>query len=294
MTGTQRSKLLTIITGLGILLAGCDGIADKSADVIKQGVNEAVAMGNTVSDKALDWKKDGIRKDLSAAQAAGSALKLHLENKVGNIEMKAASGDQINVNATIWSQNDSSRKAEYEEIMDNAEISIIKNGEQLDVVTHPKGDEKHDLWEWAKDKYGKSNFSIEYVVEIPASMNSFEIISDVGEIHLSDLKGTYHISNHVGRIHIERAHITGKSSVESEAGSLRLSINEMDSKSSLKAVTKVGSINAALADSLECSLQIDSEVGRITGAAKGKSDINGGGPLLSLTSSVGSIAIEKP
>ncbi|OAB45391.1 hypothetical protein [Paenibacillus glacialis] len=280
------------------LLSGC---AKNANEVIQTSIGEATqaieTIGDTVKDTASEWgdqlKRTGIHKEIVLSQEVDSSVSvLHLANEVGSIEVKGSSEDKINVSATIWSLDKSSRDDKYQEMMDNAEIIAVVSGDQLKITTHPKGNEKLDLWKWAKKEYGFSNFGIDYVVEIPNTVNGFNISSEVGGINLSNLKGIYDVHSEVGTIIIEGAHIQGKSNVGSETGSIKLAIDQMEDDSRLEANTEVGSIHANLAESLQVSLETDSEIGSITGAPKGTSDINGGGPLLSLTTSVGSITIE--
>ncbi|OAB45675.1 DUF4097 family beta strand repeat-containing protein [Paenibacillus antarcticus] len=281
-----------------VLLSGC---AKNANEVIQTSIDEATqaigAIGETVSSTASEWgdqlKRTGIHKEIVLSQNIESSVSiLHLANEVGSIEVKGSSEDKIKVKATIWSLDKSLRDDKYQDMMDSAEITAVVSGDQLKISTHSKGNEKLDLWKWAEKEYGFSNFSIDYVVEIPNSVNGFEISSEVGAINLSHLKGSYNVHNEVGAISIEGAHIQGKSNVGSETGSIKLAIDQMEADSRLEAKTEVGSIHANLAESLQVSLETESEIGSITGAPKGASDINGGGPLLSLSTSVGSITIE--
>lgn len=289
-----KAMLIAGLVSMGLLLSSC---TNNSVESIQQGIGDATqAIGDTVQNAVTEWsdqmKRNGIHQEILLTQEVDRSVSvLQLANEVGNIEVKETSEDKISVTATIWSLDKSSRDAKYQEIMDNAEISIVIRGDQMEILTHPKDNEKLNMWKWANKEYGFSNFSIDYTVELPNTVTSYIITSEVGEIALSNLKGQYDLHNSVGSIRIEGAHIQGKSKVESETGSLALGIEQMEEDSSLNVRTEVGSIEASLAESLQYSLEAKTEVGSITGAPKGKSDINGGGPLLSLRSSVGSITI---
>lgn len=276
------------------LLAGCSELFNKTDEAFEKSVDGALTPGDTAQKAALDWieqaRTDGLNKELSTTKETGTASTLHFENTIGNIEVKSGTSDMIIVSASIWSMKD---KADYQKIVDQAELSVNVKGDFLEILIHPKDNPKKNLWNWAEDKYGVSNFTIDYIVELPASINSYEVSNQVGDIMLSNLIGSYKVSSSVGSVSIEGAHIIGKSSVKSNAGNLRLGINQMDRDSSLIVKTEVGSIVTTLGASLQCSLDIDSELGRITGASKGESEINGGGPSLSLSSSVGSITVER-
>lgn len=287
-----KPMLIAVFVFVG-LLSGCT----NNTETIQSGIGEAVeGIRDTVQDTALDLsdelKRNGIHQEISYTQEVDHSVSaLQVDHEVGNIVVKGTSDDKIKVTATIWSLDKASRDDKYQEIMDHAEISVVVNGDQLEVVTHPKGNEKLNMWKWAKKEYGFSNFSIDYMIEIPDRVKNYDISSEVGEINLSNLRGVYDVHNNVGSVSIEGAQIEGKSSIVSETGSLQLGIDQMQEDSSLKVRTEVGAIVANLAESLQCSLETKTEVGSITGASKGKSDINGGGPLLLLTSSVGSITV---
>jgi hypothetical protein len=67
----------------------------------------------------------------------------------------------------------------------------------------------------------------------------------------------------------------------------------MDSGSSLKAESDIGKISADLASSVQCTVEAESELGHIAGAAGGKQDYNGGGPLVTLTTQIGAISVNN-
>ncbi|WP_438347842.1 hypothetical protein ACP8HI_19555 [Paenibacillus sp. FA6] len=276
MRGKHRSIMMVAVVSI-IILAGCTNKFEDS-----------------ISDWAEELKNDGIHKEISLTQEIGSASDLLLENEVGSIEVTATTDDQMTVSATFSFPNKPSRESKYQEIIDNTEISVVTRGDQLEITTHPKGNEKTDMWKWVKKEYGFSQFSIDYKVELPDSVNRYKIQSDVGRIKLHNLQGIYDIRSDVGTIYIEGAQIQGESKITSDVGSLQLGINQMDSESTLIAKTDVGSIKAILAETLQYSLKVSSDVGRVVGAPKGESDMNGGGPLITLTSDVGSITVESP
>lgn len=285
MQGIYKRILLATFGSMG-LLAGCANPATPSDSNTGSSLNTS-----------LDWSEQvrtmGIKGELAAWEELDWKETLLLKNEVGNIEVFAGTDDKMTVHATIWALNNDSGKAILQNLLEQAEISVNVKGSQMEIAARSKVDNKVDLWTWAEKKYGNSKFSIDYKVKLPAAVTNYEISTGVGEIHLSKLSGTYSINNNVGAITIEEGQVRGKSSVKSEAGSIRLGINQMDKGSSLKATTDVGSLTAKLPGSLAYSLKTETDLGRITGAAKGKSDINGGGPLLTLISSVGSITVEN-
>ncbi|MNJ49468.1 hypothetical protein D3C77_446990 [compost metagenome] len=66
----------------------------------------------------------------------------------------------------------------------------------------------------------------------------------------------------------------------------------MNQDSQLEVKTDVGNIKVMLDDAVECTLITKNGVGKIIGAEKGTSDINGGGGALLLQSEIGNITVE--
>ncbi|OBZ18409.1 hypothetical protein A8L34_02140 [Bacillus sp. FJAT-27264] len=275
-----------------------DGVEQNLGEAVKQGLGQAAAAvtqaAQDTADKVVAGFKEGsISKELQISQTIGSASALSIENSVGVIAVRAVGSDQINVKATIQSYKNFNSEQERQEILDNAEVSVQISGDKLIISTHAKDAPKKDLWSWAQRKYGSSDFSIDYDIEVPKSVDMYQVSNDVGKIQLSGLQGTYRVSTDVGAIHISDATIAGKSTIESDTGSITLNIAALNEGSSLKAKTDVGPITATLAGGLNYSLEVGSEIGQIKGATKGKSKVGNGGPLVSLSSDVGAITVHK-
>ena len=270
----------------------------EAAQAVKQGISAATvnvgeAVQNTTDMIEDKINTDGISRDYSASLPAGSATVLKLDNALGEIAAVSGSGDEIAVKATVI-VHDRSGDEEAAGILDQAEVSIERRGDTLTVSTHAKDNPKKNLWDWAQKKYGDSDFSINYEIELPEAVSRYEINNNVGAIQLRGLQGTFQIVSNVGAITLQDAVITGKSSIQSNTGSIGLGINGLTTDSSLKARSDIGKITADLADSLQCTVEANSELGHIAGAVDGKQqDYNGGGPLVSLTTQIGAISVNR-
>lgn len=291
------------------LLTGCSGAKQASenhietiGDSISEGITQTIGqtvvnLEQAVQNEASDWKdraKAGsMSEELAASQKAEASAELSLNNAVGEIEVKPVTGDQVIVHATIWGADKSSHRDELQQIMDEAELSIDVRGSKLKVNVHPQDQPRTDLWSWAQKKIGYSDFSIDYVVEVPKSVDTFQIQSSVGEVRLTGVTGTFDIDTDVGAISLEQAVIKGRSVFESQTGGIWLDVNELDPSASVTAKTEVGSLNATLPASLDCDLNVDTELGAISGAAQGTSRLGQGGPEVALRTSVGAISIKQ-
>ncbi|WP_223066747.1 DUF4097 family beta strand repeat-containing protein [Paenibacillus caui] len=283
------------------LLAGCMGEASQTGDDIKQKVNEA---GNSISHsiqdiasnvgEELQSRSGRLEKSVSASMdqvAADSALEV--DNQVGQIEIKPSTGNALTAEAVISSQDKKAFHAEREAILEEATVSITAEDNEIRVHVHPKGDPSKDLWDWAEEKYGFSDFSIDYIIEVPESLTVYNLENNVGNIKLQELAGAFQIKTDVGNVEMDQTAFTDDSVVTSNTGEIELDIASLADKASLKAKTDIGSLNAHLAKALKCTLDVSTDVGEITGAAKGESKINGGGPELSLSTDVGAINVSQ-
>ncbi|WP_405114189.1 hypothetical protein MHH28_09290 [Paenibacillus sp. FSL K6-1217] len=310
----HSTAIIAAMAVFSIALAGCrelpgkeaaDSLLEKTssftqdaAEAVKQNLSDASAsVGDAIKDTAgmleEQMNTTGISREFSTSLPIASASVLKLDNAVGEVTVAPASGDEITVQATVIVHEQTGHKL-VSGVLDHAEVSIEHTGDSLIVSTHGEGNSKRDLWEWAQHEYGDSNFSINYVIGIPDTVDRFKIDNNVGTVQLRGLEGTFEINSNVGSIILQDAVFTGKSSVESNTGSIELGVSGMNQGSSLKAKSDIGRISADLSASTECTVKARSELGHISGADNGKSkDYNGGGPLMSLTTQIGAISVNQ-
>ncbi|MDU2242198.1 MAG: hypothetical protein E7E23_16650 [Paenibacillus sp.] len=309
MKSTSKIAWLAASAVLLSLASGC-GPADNqtlqqqleqtvgnTVDSVSQSISEtAASVQQSVALAADEWKDDltftGRSHELSATGEIGSASKLQLENAVGRLELKKGTSDRIVVKATIQAADLPARKDKLDKLFEQSEVTVIPGGDTAQVRVHAKGNPDENLWDWAQKELHFTEFRIDYVVEVPAGIQAFDVSNNVGEILASGLTGTYRLKGDVGSIRVEDARLSGESSIRTATGSLDLDILAMDQGSQLQAKTEVGSVTAALDPSLGCDLETSSELGEINGAPEGKSERGGGGPLVALGTSIGSITVQ--
>lgn len=312
----HSTAIIAAMAVFSIALAGCRELPGKeaadneleqtisssfkqeAAESVKQSLSDAsAALGHVIQNTTgmieEQMNSNGISREFSTSLPIDSASVLKLDNAVGEVTVVPASGDDITVQATVIVHEQTGHKL-VSGVLDHAEVSIEHKGDALIVSAHGEGNSKRNLWEWAQHEYGDSNFSINYVIGIPDTVDRFKIDNNVGTVQLHGLEGTFEINSNVGSIILKDAVFTGKSSVESNTGSIELGVSAMNQGSSLKAKSDIGRISADLSASTECTVKARSELGHISGADNGKSkDYNGGGPLVSLTTQIGAISVNQ-
>lgn len=293
----KQSMMAVKISSLLIfaVLVGCD--AAKNADeAVIQELDKLAQVGNIAGESAVaisdHVKREGKEFELTAAQEAGTAEGLVVDHAVGDIELTAASGSEIKVKTTVWFndaffKNESTRN----QITEQAATSFTLKDGMLELRTHPKEDSSTSLWDWSQKQFGDSGFMIDYVIEVPDALHHIRMNNDVGKVLVNELNGAFDIQLGTGEIQLNKTKITGNSKIVSEAGSVKMQLEQIEKDSTLTVKTSAGSIAATFAPSMKYTLDAQTELGQITGASRGQSDVNGGGAMISLSTSVGSIKV---
>ncbi|RCX19755.1 hypothetical protein DFP94_104209 [Fontibacillus phaseoli] len=283
-----RPVTLTAAAVVLAMLAGCTGVDEKAKEVVGTTVG---ALEQTVDSQVNKLKESGEALELSTSAPVGAASEFTLENAVGDIEVKQITGNEITVEVKIWTQKRTSRENDLKSVFEQATVSIKPDGNKVEIYTHAKDDPDKNLWEWGRKNLNYSEFSIDYVIGLPEGISTFDIDSNVGDVSLTGLKGSYQVKNDVGSIEVKDAGITGESKISTATGSIDLGVSLMESGGNLSVKADIGSIDVNLADSLNLDMETKADVGDISGSPKGKSQRGSGGPLLSLETSVGAINV---
>lgn len=293
----KQSMMAVKISSLLIfaVLVGCDA-ALNADETVNRELDKLAQIGNLAGESAIaisdQVKREGKEFEWTTAQEAGTAEGLVIDHAVGNIELIAVPGNEVNVKTTVWFnesffKNDNIRT----QVTEQAATSLTVQDGMLELRTHPRDDSGISLWDWSQKQFGDSGFMIDYVIEVPEALQNIRIKNDVGKVRVNELKGAFELQLGAGEIQLNQTEITGISRIVSEAGSIKLDLKQIDTDGSLTASTSAGSITAAFAPSMKYTLDTETELGQITGASRGQSDVNGGGAKISLTTSVGSIKV---
>ncbi|WP_139084029.1 DUF4097 family beta strand repeat-containing protein [Paenibacillus sp. HGF5] len=293
----KQSMMAVKISSLLIfaVLVGCDAALNADESVNRE-LDKLAQIGNLAGESAIaisdQVKREGKEFEWTTAQEAGTAEGLVIDHAVGNIELIAVPGSEVNVKTTVWF-NDSFFKNDNirTQVTEQAATSLTLQDGMLELRTHPRDDSGISLWDWSQKQFGDSGFMIDYVIEVPEALQNIRIKNDVGKVRVNELKGAFELQLGAGEIQLNQTEITGSSRIVSGAGSIKLDLKQIDTDGSLTANTSAGSITAAFAPSMKYTLDTETELGQITGASRGQSDVNGGGAKISLTTSVGSIKV---
>ncbi|MBU5674050.1 hypothetical protein [Paenibacillus brevis] len=268
----RRSSLsqVALVTGVAVLsvmlLSGCKSVEESVEGVIGGGAKEAVnsaaqAVALAVEEgKELTMQGDDSEKIvLETSSPVGEFRGMIIDHQVGNIEIAASADDQIRVSARIYNLNNKAVSKNQEKVFEQAAVSIQAEGTQARIRVHAKDDERKDLWDWAKSKYKYNEFGVDYTIELPADISSYKVSNNVGNIELTGLSGVFELKNEVGNVDLVSAGIAGASKISVSTGSVELDVQSLENKGKLAVNVALGDIHAALADTVDSS--VDTKVG---------------------------------
>ncbi|NCP65586.1 MAG: DUF4097 family beta strand repeat protein [Paraglaciecola sp.] len=220
--------------------------------------------------------------------------KLHIKTDVGSIDINTHTQNTIELEIIV--DNDEDELFTYTTELDNGNLSVIGK------LNSPQ--------RWAKNLQVKFILNIpqEYDVDLNTSGGSLNIENLVGELKARTSGGSITVGNVKGytKLHtsggsINTKAISGNLNAHTSGGSIKVTIDQqLTADASLH--TSGGSITASILESVQMDINAATSGGRVStnfaveGSTKKQSikgKINGGGPLLTLKTSGGSVRINK-
>ena len=238
--------------------------------------------------------EETFKKRIDAKDITGVAL----SNINGTIQVSSWDQNAIEIIAYKKVRGTSERKARR--LMEHFQIDITQEGAVLNVETNLPQSRNHSsgFFTWLFNGGGNSA-SVNYELRVPQKMN-LELHSTNGAIIATDCSGAFDCTTTNGKIRLED--ISGSARAKSTNGSLYISFRKFDSENEMRFRTTNGSIKLMLpyntnADlearttngSIKCELPLTERYAKSRKRLEG--EINGGGTLITLRTTNGSIKI---
>lgn len=301
---TYRGSKMNSLKMLGVallastlLLSGCtDQLEDNLKEVASGAQNAVHQVGDLIQETGADWSKDmrnqGVLTEINRTQPVSNATTLNINHPIGNITIEPSSkSGEIKVETKLWVSRSEAEKEKIKQIFQQAEISLVPDQETLTLLIHPHGNQDENLWDWAQNQYNTSKLLVDYTIYVPEQITAYQIHSNVGNITMSKLQGSLQLQADVGEIQVQEIQIAGDSSIIVNTGQLDMSIDKRSNFSSLSAKVELGNLIAKVPSTLPSEVEATTELGELTGIDKEGVKLNGGGPPITLTTSVGNITV---
>lgn len=193
--------------------------------------------------KALD-KSTGPRPDISA---------LEVNVPVGNLTVSYGSGQDIAVHAVLRA-NHGSTASGSEELLDLSALNFAQqdmNGGPVEVSVLNRKTHT-DMWQWIKSNRPNTDFSADLQITVPQSIDSFALVTQVGNITLNEPHGNVQAQADVGNVDVERPSFSSVNSLKARVGNITCALAGVQADTGvLNISTNVGDIHVQAAGDLD-------------------------------------------
>ncbi len=221
-----------------------------------------------------------------------------VDNRNGNIEVRAASRDSIRIRADIEVKAGSLKEAKN--VLEDVDITVRQQGGDVLIgADYPRHEEGGDFWDWI---FGRQvQVQIRYTIDVP-SKTALDAKTTNGDIAVTGVEGKIAARSTNGRVQVEKAADDVEARTTNGGVNVKLSTVKKDGRVSLR--TTNGSVrlimpadaNAEIdASTVNGSVSTDFPV-EVSGKFVGKrirGAVNGGGGMIELKTVNGSIHIKK-
>lgn len=227
MLKSKINLFTLLIAAASLLFTGCSFSADGHDFSIDVGNNEK------------EYSSDEIVLDNV------KAVSTEIVDNVGTVTVSYSGTATAKIDVDITASGRDEDK--LSEILEVAKVKAEIDGDELKVSVVNK-DTDENIWEWIERKYhifsNKPNLEVDLDIELPNSIQEFDITSNVGDINLDSLKGRFDIISNVGSIDVSDMIFIGDSEINGDVGDISCSLNkDMEAAADISIVTNIGEIN---------------------------------------------------
>jgi DUF4097 and DUF4098 domain-containing protein YvlB len=188
-------------------------------------------------------------------------------------------------------------RKDAERLMEALKIEIEQRDNEISIITrHPrKGD--GGFWDWVFGQNASS--AVSYRISVPKQCD-VEATSTNGGIYISNIEGVTRLRTTNGKIDAEA--LKGLVSARTTNGSVRVELKEVTSAEEMEFMTTNGSVTLYIPNNIDCDVRAKTTNGSIKtdfplevhgkyGGKSARGKINGGGPLIFIETTNGSIKL---
>lgn len=173
-----------------------------------------------------------------------NASKLDIELEVGKIEI--VYGDTKNVDIEIKYTGNGISEEKVSAALENAEITAKVKDKTVYIKSSEKDFDNRFV-----------NLTADLNITLPSEFSDFVIESDVGDVRLDKLKGSFDISADVGNVKLDS--LVGAFKINADVGNI--DCDNLTIKDDSEITTNVGNIDVSVESVSECNVEISANVG---------------------------------
>lgn len=221
--------------------------------------------------------------------------KFEVENLNGNISIESWDKQEVYIEAE--KQVRAGDRKDAERFMEELKIEVEERGDRIIVTTRHPRKGNGGFWDWV---FGDNvNSSVSYTIRVPKKCD-IEATSTNGGIYVNDVEGRIRLRTTNGKINAEG--LKGYVSARTTNGSVKVELEEVKVNEEMEFLTTNGSVTLYIPDKINCNVNAKTTNGSIKtdfplevkgkyGSKRLSGKINGGGPVIFIETTNGSIKI---
>ncbi|MBQ8961892.1 MAG: hypothetical protein IJ071_11895 [Ruminococcus sp.] len=230
----------------------------------KTAIVTAFIMTAGLSGCVFDSRSEAQAMSSSTYDVSTSDTAFVFGGEVASVSLSPSSDGQFHAQVTYkvrgW------QESVLQEILDEAEISTESRDGDFRVSFVKKGTDT-PIWKAVDEEHPNCSLSVEAELFVPESFTQFSLSSDVGNINVTDIAGTFDLEADVGNVAAESTVLTGDCRFVTNVGNVRVGLSEpIADGSSLEASSDTGNVLLTLSGQEEknASVSLKTNVGNVT------------------------------
>jgi DUF4097 and DUF4098 domain-containing protein YvlB len=224
-----------------------------------------------------------------------SGGKLEVENLNGNITIESWNKEEVYIEAEKQVRGGDRKDAER--FMDELKVDIEEHGNEIIITTKHPRKQGGDFWDWV---FGDNvSSSVSYNIRVPQKCD-IEATSTNGGVYVTYVEGNIRLRTTNGKINAES--VKGVVSARTTNGSVKIELDEVKLNEEMEFLTTNGSVTLYFPKDINCDIRAKTTNGSIRtdfplevrgkyGSKRLDGKINGGGPVIFIETTNGSIKL---
>lgn len=221
--------------------------------------------------------------------------RVEVENVNGNITIESWDKNEVYVEAEKHVR--AGDRQDAERVMEALKIEIEQRDNEIIIITRHPRKGHGGFWDWV---FGENvSAEVSYKISVPKKCD-LEATSTNGGVYVSNVEGTIRLRTTNGKI--DAAALKGLVSARTTNGSVKVEIKEVTSAEEMEFLTTNGSVTLYIPSNIDCDVRAKTTNGSIKsdfplevrgkyGSKSVQGKINGGGPLIFIETTNGSIRL---
>jgi hypothetical protein len=242
-----------------------------------------VVMGFSFNSNVVSNNSDITSTNVSEHNV-DNLRRIELHNEVGNVTLKPSSGSLLKMSSEKVLINGTPKLAE--ELFAKITITVRNDPDTVYIETSGRENMAEILEKYKNEiNISKVIFSINYILEVPTNLEAFAVSTEVGNLILADLTGSYDLKTSTGNITLNhKMKVNGNSTFLTGVGNISIGLREVEATEEILVEVQTGNIDLSLANDLKCTLEIETFKGGTCTELH-----NGGGVKINAKSGVGNV-----